>query len=101
MNSKEAINNIEYMLKRTDKLIFYKEEIDIIEQELKKPQELYNIIKKRRDNARLIREEHARKQDISDEEKSEICAEICTYNDVLLLMENMFVINMFEGLENE
>lgn len=66
------------------------------EKENQKIQELYNKIKEKRDNARLIRVEYARKQDVSNIEKTAICAEICTYNDILLLMENMFEINMFE-----
>ena len=66
--------------------------IEAIEKELKKPQELYNKIKDKRD----IREEYIRKQDISDEDKSAICSEICAYNAVLLLMESMF-----EELEND
>lgn len=34
MKSKEAVNNIQYMLKRTDNLVFYKEEIKAIENAL-------------------------------------------------------------------
>lgn len=66
------------------------EECDIIEKELKKPQELYNKIKEKRDNARLERDRQAIEQDASDEEKSELRGEICGYNDVLSLMESMF-----------
>ncbi len=55
-----------------------------------KVDELYNKIKEKRDNARLERDEHARKQDINDEEKSELRGEICAYNDILSLMKSMF-----------
>ena len=58
--------------------------------------ELYDLIKQKRDNAFLERKRQAIKQDVSDKEKSIICAEICTYNDVLSLMESMF-----EVKENE
>ena len=61
-----------------------------VEKELKKPQTLYNLIKEKRDNACLERDAHAIKQDISNEEKTELYAEICTYNDILSLIESMF-----------
>lgn len=34
MTSKEALNNMQYMLERTDNLIFYKEEIEAIKKDL-------------------------------------------------------------------
>ena len=70
--------------------------LSIIQKDLTKPQELYNKIKEKRDNARLIRVEYSKKQDVTDIEKTEIYAEICTYNDILLLMESMF-----EALKND
>lgn len=74
------------------KLIKYDiEDLKTVEKELKKPQELYNKIKEKRD----IREEYTRKN-ICDEDKSAICSEICAYNAVLLLMESMF-----EGLKDD
>lgn len=41
MNSREALNNIQYMLEQTNNLVFYKEEIEAIEKDL----EVLEIIK--------------------------------------------------------
>lgn len=100
MKSKESLEDLFDLLCEREHTnsehSFWLKLYQIVEKDLEKPQELYNKIKEKRDNARLIREEHTRKQDISDEEKSEIYAEICSYNEVLSLMESMF-----EVLKNE
>ena len=50
---------LRFILKRAYQLDF-DEQFDIIEKELKKPQVLYNMIKKMRNNARIERNDHAR-----------------------------------------
>lgn len=51
MTSKEALNNIQYMLKRTGNLIFYKEELETIEQDL----EILEIIKQKAKGNRFFK----------------------------------------------
>ena len=77
----EALNNIavysaihNHLLDRSVKKI--KEELD-------KPQELYNKIKEKRDNAKLDYNYHCFKD-------KELKGQISAYNDVLSLMESMF-----------
>ena len=51
MASKEALNNIQYMLKRTNNLVFYKEEIEAIEKDL----EILEIIKQKAKGNRFFK----------------------------------------------
>lgn len=79
----------------------YCEEYDKISEELKKPQEFYNKIKILRDNARLTRDEHEKKQDLNHGENIGISAAIVTYNNILTIMENMFNIFLIELIKED
>ena len=93
----EALNEIKISLCEYEHtLLVDKQNVAIIETELKKTQRLYNLIKQKRDNARLAKEAYAIKQDVSAVEKIEICTQIDAYNDILLLVKSMF-----EVKENE
>ena len=59
---------------------------EIIEKELQKPQELYNLIKQKRDNAM---------NDLNNQlhnivEQIKLKGQIAAYHDILCLMESMF-----------
>ena len=92
----EAINDIKWYHMDTNGTV---ERCEIIEKELKKPQQLYDLIKQKRDNAqndfncfthKLEETKDMVKCVVFQHNKIILMAEITTYNDILSLIESMF-----------
>lgn len=64
----------------------------VIEKELKKPQELYNKIKEKRDNAQKDLHKGVAANKIKDV-KIELIGQVNAYNDILSLIESMFEVS--------
>ena len=72
----------------------WREDFATVEKELQKPQQLYDLIKQKRDSAKeYVENDHGRLGLIPYQR---ILGNIATYNDIISLMESMF-----EGVENE
>lgn len=68
----------------------YCDEYDNVKKELKKPKELYNKIKQKRDSAENDYENQYEIDSNNQIALSDLSGQISAYNDILSLMESMF-----------